>query len=87
MLNRQTFIDNEGWYVRRAVGNSERDMRARADYIDRLAAYENTGLEPNEIAAIIAERDKLTKELYAIFDFMCRTMHDQLMNRCCCKED
>ena len=33
------------------------------------------------------ERDKLRKEIYAIFDFVCHIMHDQLINRCCCTPD
>ena len=44
-MERSTFIDHLGWYV-----NGNGGERIRGPHINRLAAYEDTGLEPGEIA-------------------------------------
>ena len=44
-MERLTFIDHLGWYV-----NGNGGERIRGSHINRLAAYEDTGLEPEEIA-------------------------------------
>ena len=43
-MERLTFIDHLGWYV-----NGNGGERIRGSHINRLAAYEDTGLEPEEI--------------------------------------
>ena len=44
-MERLTFIDHLGWYV-----NGNGGERIRGSHINRLAAYENTGLEPEDMA-------------------------------------
>ena len=44
-MERLTFIDHLGWYV-----NGNGGERIRGSHINRLAAYEGSGLEPEEIA-------------------------------------
>ena len=55
-MERLTFIDHLGWYV-----NGNGGERIRGSHINRLAAYEDTGLEPEEIYEvrflIAAQRD------------------------------
>ena len=43
-MERLTFIDHLGWYV-----NGNGGERIRGSHINRLAAYEDSGLEPEEI--------------------------------------
>lgn len=43
-MERLTHIDHLGWYINRRDGS-----RIRGSHINRLAAYEDTGLEPEEI--------------------------------------
>ena len=43
-MERLTFIDHLGWYV-----NGNGGERIRGSHINRLAAYEGTGLSPEEI--------------------------------------
>lgn len=46
-MNRLTRRDSKGWYIKdQSVAYDE---RRRGEEIDRLAAYEDTGLEPEEI--------------------------------------
>ena len=47
-MERLTFIDHLGWYV-----NGNGGERIRGSHINRLAAYEDTGLEPEEIERIV----------------------------------
>ena len=58
-MERLTYIDHLGWYV-----NGRDGERIRGSHIDRLAAYEDTGLEPEEIedavtAAKLMARSKI----------------------------
>lgn len=50
-MERKTFIDNDGFYIDGINGKVWSDMRGRfrGKAIDRLAAYEDTGLEPDTI--------------------------------------
>ena len=43
-MERLTFIDHLGWYV-----NGNGGERIRGSHINRLAAYEDTGLEPEQV--------------------------------------
>ena len=43
-MERLTFIDHLGWYV-----NGNGGERIRGSHINRLAAYEDTGLEPEDL--------------------------------------
>ena len=47
-MERLTYIDHLGWYV-----NGRDGERIRGSHIDRLAAYEDTGLTPEEIERIV----------------------------------
>ena len=66
-MERYTFVDKDGLYIEGANGKVWSDKRGRVygKAIGRLAAYEDTGLEPEEImadmpdiAAIEAELDR-----------------------------
>ena len=57
-MKRATHIDKDGWYINGAnvaavFHSGTGEIRMRGKDIDRLAAYEDTGLEPEEITAII----------------------------------
>ena len=43
-MERLTYIDHLGWYV-----NGNGGERIRGSHINRLAAYEDTGLEPEQV--------------------------------------
>ena len=47
-MERLTFIDHLGWYV-----NGNGGERIRSSHINRLAAYEDTGLEPQDIISAV----------------------------------
>ena len=47
-MERLTFIDHLGWYV-----NGNGGERIRGSHINRLAAYEATGLEPQDIISAV----------------------------------
>ena len=47
-MERLTFIDHLGWYV-----NGNGGERIRGSHINRLAAYEDTGLEPQDIISAV----------------------------------
>ncbi len=51
-MGRLTKRDSKGWYVEDQSVAFSNDGRRRGDSVDRLAAYEDTGLEPEEIEAI-----------------------------------
>lgn len=59
-MERMTHKDNEGWYIHDQ--SIYYDEKRRGKGIDRLSAYEDTGLEPEEIEALVAQvrRDMLT---------------------------
>lgn len=57
-MKRATHIDKDGWYINGAnvaavFHSGTGEIRMRGKDVDRLAAYEDTGLEPEEITAII----------------------------------
>lgn len=56
-MERYTFIDKNGFYIDGASGEVRRNMRSRfyGKAIDRLAAYEDTGLEPREVSAAMKD--------------------------------
>lgn len=65
-MKRATYIDADGWYAHGddmcwgwngAVG----EFRCRGKDIDRLAAYEDTGLEPEEIIELKFRMEGLEK--------------------------
>ena len=62
-MERLTFIDHLGWYV-----NGNGGERIRGSHINRLASYEDTGLEPEEIKEIMElctdEVSKLARTLH-----------------------
>ena len=47
-MERLTFIDHLGWYV-----NGNGGERIRGSHINRLAAYEDSGLEPQDIISAV----------------------------------
>jgi hypothetical protein len=47
---------------------AEEDCGTLVNIIDRLAAYEDTGLEPQEIEAIIKENLRLKRDLKQSYD-------------------
>lgn len=49
-MDRMTKIDHQGWYVPGAEDLFA--LRKRGTTVDRLAAYENTGLDPKEIEGL-----------------------------------
>ena len=53
-MERATHIDKDGWYINGAnvvtvFHSGTGEIRMRGKDIDRLAAYEETGLEPEEV--------------------------------------
>lgn len=54
-MNRVTYFENGKWRIR--IGNTE----YAADWVDRLAAYENTGLEPDELIALLKHINTATQ--------------------------
>ena len=62
-MERKTFIDNDGFYIDGINGKVWSDMRGRfrGKAIDRLAAYEDTGLEPEEIKLLLDDLDEYRK--------------------------
>ena len=50
-MERLTYIDCYGWYA--ADPSNQFENRVRGKAIDRLAAYEDTGLTPEEIKGLI----------------------------------
>ena len=53
-IERATHIDKDGWYINGAnvaavFHSGTREIRMSGKDIDRLAAYEDTGLEPEDI--------------------------------------
>lgn len=46
-MERLTYIDHLGWYA-----NGHGGERMRGSHIDRLAAYEDTGIDPDELRII-----------------------------------
>lgn len=62
-MERLTFIDHLGWYV-----NGNGGERIRGSHINRLAAYENSGLEPEEISdAVIAAKLMAKSKIVSCF--------------------
>ena len=62
-MERLTFIDHLGWYV-----NGNGGERIRGSHINRLAAYEDTGLEPEEISdAVIAAKLMAKSKIVSCF--------------------
>ena len=57
-MKRCTFVDNSGWYAN--IGGSS---CVRGEAIDRLAAYENTGFQPHEIAEMKKEYASVVMDL------------------------
>ena len=59
-MERATHIDKDGWYINGAnvatvFHSGTGEIRMRGKDIDRLAAYEETGLEPEEIEQLKGE--------------------------------
>lgn len=59
-MERATHIDKDGWYINGAnvavvFHSGTGEIRMRGKDIDRLAAYEDTGLEPEEIEQLKGE--------------------------------
>jgi len=59
-VERLTFIDSKGWYINDQ--SIPYDERRRGEEVDRLAAYEDTGLTPEEIVTLQASFQELKKE-------------------------
>lgn len=62
-MERATNLDKDRWYingakVRMVFHSGTGEIRLRGQDIDRLAAYEDTGLEPEEIQKLKAEAEK-----------------------------
>jgi uncharacterized protein (DUF3084 family) len=62
-VKRLTFIDHRGWYSRSGEECSE--VRERGAHVERLSAYEDTGLTPEQVAAVVKERDDIKAEFEA----------------------
>lgn len=62
-MERKTFVDNDGFYIDGINGNVWSDMRGRlrGNAIDRLAVYEDIGLEPEEIKLLLYGLDEYRK--------------------------
>ena len=59
-MERVTHIDKDGWYINGAnvatvFHSGTGEIRMRGKDIDRLAAYEDTGLEPEKIEQLKGE--------------------------------
>lgn len=59
-MKRATHIDKDGWYINGAnvaavFHSGTGEIRMRGKDVDRLAAYEDTGLEPREIEQLKGE--------------------------------
>lgn len=52
---RLTHIDSRGWYI--DDQSAAYDGRRRGEEINRLAAYEDTGLEPKDIKEVFSEEE------------------------------
>ena len=62
-MERLTYIDHLGWYA-----NGNGGERIRGQHIDRLAAYEDTGLAPEEISdAVIAAKLMAKSKIVSCF--------------------
>ena len=59
-MERLTFIDHLGWYV-----NGNGGERIRGSHINRLAAYEDTGLEPQDIISAV-DMEKIACALHEL---------------------
>jgi len=59
-VERLTHIDNKGWYI--SDQSVAYDERRRGKEVDLLAAYEDTGLTPEEIVTLQASFQELKKE-------------------------
>jgi len=59
-VERLTHIDSKGWYINDQ--SIAYDERRRGKEVDRLAAYEDTGLTPEEIVTLQASFQELKKE-------------------------
>ena len=70
-MERLTFIDHLGWYV-----NGNGGERIRGPHINRLAAYEGTGLEPEEIK--VHEAAKYNAGYYHGDEDRCRWIEKEL---------
>ena len=70
-MERLTFIDHLGWYV-----NGNGGERIRGSHINRLAAYEGTGLEPEEIK--VHEAAKYNAGYYHGDEDRCRWIEKEL---------
>ena len=70
-MERLTFIDHLGWYV-----NGNGGERIRGSHINRLAAYEDTGLEPEEIK--VHEAAKYNAGYYHGDEDRCRWIEKEL---------
>lgn len=65
-MERATNLDKDRWYingakVRMVFHSGTGEIRLRGQDIDRLAAYEDTGLEPEEIIELKARMEGLGK--------------------------
>ena len=70
-MERLTHIDHLGWYA-----NGNGGERMRGSHIDRLAAYEDTGLEPEEIK--VHEAAKYNAGYYHGDEDRCRWIEKEL---------
>lgn len=65
-MERATNLDKDRWYingakVRMVFHSGTGEIRLRGQDIDRLAAYEDTGLSPEEIIELKARMEGLEK--------------------------
>lgn len=72
-IERATHIDKDGWYINGAnvaavFHSGTREIRMSGKDIDRLAAYEDTGLEPEDFKRTFTEDAllKLTGQLLGV---------------------
>ena len=70
-MERLTFIDHLGWYV-----NGNGGERIRGSHINRIASYEDTGLEPEEIK--VHEAAKYNAGYYHGDEDRCRWIEKEL---------
>lgn len=56
-MERLTRKDSDGWYIE--AQSTRFDMRRRGEEINRLAAYEDTGLTPEEFVELLETQQSI----------------------------
>ena len=73
-MERYTYFDGGKWRLK--IGDTEYS----GDWVDRLSAYEETGLEPEELAQVMASLEDEMSRASADMDFeRAAAMRDQLV--------